>query len=353
MAEKDLSDALQARVAAAYDNREPLRISAGNSKAFLGHATHGTELSVGEHCGILSYEPKELVITARAGTRLTDVEAALAENGQTLAFEPPHFGPTATLGGTIACNLSGPRRPYAGAARDFVLGVRIINGRGEILRFGGEVMKNVAGYDVSRLMAGAYGTLGVLLDITLKVLPRASMECTLVQQRSPEEAIRTMNSWAGEPLPLTACAYDGDLLYARLEGHSSAVNAAKQRVGGDVLDEADFWRGLNEQRHGFFQDPRPLWRIAPRPTAGPLPLPGKSFIDWGGGLRWLKTDAGADAVRETAQRAAGHAMLFRGSAGSAAVFQPLPPALAALHKRIKAAFDPAGILNPARLYPDL
>lgn len=348
----DAAATLQARVAAAHASGTPLRIVGSGSKSFLGTKPSGEQLSVAEHCGILRYEPKELVITARAGTTLSEVEAALAEHNQMLAFEPPHFGPNATLGGTIACNLSGPRRPFAGAARDFVLGVRLINGRGEILRFGGEVMKNVAGYDLSRLMAGAYGTLGVLLDVTLKVLPRPSAAYTLVQQRDAADAILTMNRWAGEPLPLTACAYDGDILYARLEGHDSAVQAAHARLGGEVVEDETFWTRLREHQLQFFHDHRPLWRVATAPAASPLTVSGKSLVDWGGALRWIKTEAPAEAVRAIARRAGGHATLFRSDAATTPAFEPLTPALRTLHQRIKAAFDPAGILNRGRLYPE-
>lgn len=352
MTSRDLSLELQSQVVDAYRSGEPLRVLGSGSKSFLGPACAGKLLRVADHRGIVSYEPKELVITARAGTRLREVEAALAEHDQMLAFEPPYFGADATLGGTIACNLSGPRRPFAGAARDFVLGVRIINGRGEMLRFGGEVMKNVAGYDLSRLMAGAYGTLGVLLEVTLKVMPRPRSTCTIMQQRSVEDAIQIMNRWAGEPLPLSACAYDGDMLYARLEGHSAAVRAAHEQIGGEVLDQGEFWTTLNEQRHGFFQDQRSLWRIATAPAAAPLRIPGKWFMDWSGALRWLKSDAPAEVVRIAARGAGGHAMLFRGNLAGEAAFEPLTRPLAELHRRLKAAFDPAGVLNRGRLYAD-
>lgn len=353
MSGKDATLALQARVAAAHASGIPLRIVGGGSKSFLGPAASGEPLSTGEHHGIIRYEPKELVFTARAGTPLREVEAALAEHNQILAFEPPHFGPDATLGGTVACNLSGPRRPFAGAARDFVLGVRMINGRGEILRFGGEVMKNVAGYDLSRLMAGAYGTLGLLLEVTLKVLPRPQTVLTLMQQRKVEDAIHIMNRWAGEPLPLSACAYDGDVLYARLEGHDSAVRVAHKLIGGDVADDDNFWMALREQKHQFFQHHQPLWRLATAPAASPVAVPGRSFIDWGGALRWLQTDAPAASVRAAARKAGGHATLFRADVAGSAAFEPLAPALAMLHQRIKAAFDPANILNRGRLYADL
>ena len=377
---QDLTQELAGQVTAAHDAGRPLRIQGGASKTWLGRAVAGEALAVAGHRGILSYEPTELVITARAGTPLTEIKAALAERGQWLAFEPPHFdarpapapagGPGAdagaTLGGTIACGLSGPARPYAGAARDFVLGVRIINGRGEVLRFGGEVMKNVAGYDLSRLMVGAQGTLGVLLEVSLKVLPRPATELTLALDLTAGEAIDRFNRWAGQPLPLSAACHDGERAYVRVAGSEAAVLAAHARLGGEaVAAGADFWRGVRELRHAFFQQPAPLWRLSLPPTAPHDPSLGRQFIDWGGALRWVQGEQPPWAV---AQAAGGHATYYgRGPAGQpdpraggqagdppgGQVFQPLPPALLALHQRLKAALDPRGILNPGRLYPDL
>ncbi len=246
---KDISGAIVAAVAA----RTPLAIHGSGSKCFLTGDIAGAALDVTKHRGIVSYEPTELVLTARTGTPLSEIESALAEKNQMLAFEPPHFGPKATLGGTIACNLSGPRRPYCGSARDFVLGTRIINGRGEILKFGGQVMKNVAGYDVSRLMAGSYGTLGVLLDISLKVLPIPAREITLRFEMGADDAIRTMNIWAGQPLPLSAACHVGDTLYVRLSGTDKSVRAAHIKLGGDHdARGAAFWHELREQQLLFF-----------------------------------------------------------------------------------------------------
>lgn len=375
---QDLTRELAGQVTAAHDAGRSLRIQGGASKTWLGRAVAGEALAVAGHRGILSYEPTELVITARAGTPLTEIKAALAERGQWLAFEPPHFdarpapagGPGAdagaTLGGTIACGLSGPARPYAGAARDFVLGVRIINGRGEVLRFGGEVMKNVAGYDLSRLMVGAQGTLGVLLEVSLKVLPRPATELTLALDLTAGEAIDRFNRWAGQPLPLSAACHDGERAYVRVAGSEAAVLAAHARLGGEaVAAGADFWRGVRELRHAFFQQPAPLWRLSLPPTAPHDPGLGRQFIDWGGALRWVQGEQPQWAV---AQAAGGHATYYgRGPAGQPGVqvggqageppdgqvFQPLPPALLALHQRLKAALDPRGILNPGRLYPDL
>lgn len=350
----DRTGELSAAIQAAMTGNTALNIVGGDSKEFLGRTPRGTRLSTAAHRGILHYEPSELVITARAGTTLRELEHTLAEHAQMLACEPPHFGDNATLGGAVACGLSGPRRPYAGSVRDFVLGCRIINGRGEVLRFGGEVMKNVAGYDVSRLMCGAMGTLGLLLDISMKVLPRPAMETTLAQECTAAVALARMNAWAGRPLPLSAAMYDGEQLRFRLSGAASAVKAARQHMGGEPVTDADgFWRDLGELRHGFFADATPLWRLSLPPASAPLDLPGKSLIDWGGAQRWLLSSADEGLIRAAAVAAGGHATLLRGGTRDAERFHPLPANLLALHRSLKQAFDPAGIFNPGRLYANL
>ncbi|MEJ2326644.1 MAG: glycolate oxidase subunit GlcE [Chromatiaceae bacterium] len=341
------------RVAAAAHT--PIQIQGSGSKAFLGRAPAGEPFSVGGHCGILNYQPKELVVTARSGTTLEEIEGTLAKEGQMLAFEPPYFGPGATLGASIACGLSGPARPYAGSARDFVLGVRVLTGKAETLRFGGEVMKNVAGYDIPRLMTGAFGTLGVLLEVSLKVMPVPAAEETLVQERSTAEAIVLMNQWAGRPLPLTATCHDGDRLYLRLSGAETSVRQAASVIGGEPLsDHGTFWRSkLREQGHGFFHRDKALWRIS-LPAATPrLDLPGNWLMEWGGAQRWLRTDLDASAIRKAAGAAGGHATLFRGGDRSGQVFHSLSPALLQLHRNLKQAFDPLGLFNPGRIYPEL
>lgn len=335
----------------------PLAIQGSGSKAFYGRTVSeaARPLTVSGYRGVVSYEPTELVITAAAGTPLHELEAVLAECKQMLGFEPPYFAPGATLGGTIACGLSGPRRPYTGAARDFVLGVKLINGKGEILRFGGQVIKNVAGYDVSRLVTGSLGTLGVILEVSLKVLPRPTSEQTLVQTTREADAIERFNRWAACPYPLSAAAWDGKALYLRLSGAASAVAEAAEQLGGDHLPEpqaAEFWHGLREHQLAFFDTGQPLWRLSLPPASKPLALPGATFIDWGGAQRWLATDAAADTVFAAAAAAAGHATLFRGGDRQGPVFQPLGPTLARLHRNIKASLDPAGVFNPGRLYPD-
>ena len=353
----DSGEALRQRVIEAFADATPLRPEGGGSKSFLGASAVGEPLSLREHSGIITYEPRELVIRARAGTPLAEIDQALAEHRQMLAFEPPAFGSDATIGGTIACGLSGPRRPWVGSARDFVLGVRIVNGRGDALHFGGEVMKNVAGYDVSRLMVGAFGTLGVILDVSLKVLPRPECELTLTQSRDQSDALRIMNASA-RLAPLSAACWHDGLLSIRLSGAESAVIAAADSLGGDCVADGDaFWVAVKEHRHAFFQPAlageSPLWRLSVAPTSAPLALSGAQFIDWGGAQRWWLSDAPAERIRAVAESAGGHAIRFRGGAGDTAVFHPLPTPLMALHKRLKQAFDPGRILNPGRQYAEL
>ena len=328
----------------------PLRIRGGGTKDFYGEQSLGDALEMSPYSGIVAYEPKELVLTVRAGTRLAEVERELAAQRQMLPFEPPHFGEQATIGGAVAAGLSGPRRPYAGAVRDFVLGTRIVNGKGEDLSFGGRVIKNVAGYDISRLMAGALGTLGVITEISFKVLPRAPAEATLAFEMDEASATEQANRWAGMPLPLSGTAWEAGRLRVRLSGAETAVAAAKAKMGGEAIDAGDYWRDLREQRLPFFAGERALWRVSVPQACEPMALSSAPLVEWGGGLRWLSGDVDPLAVRSTAERAGGHATLFRGGDRSVGVFHPLKAPIAKIHKRLKDAFDPAGILNPNRMY---
>lgn len=350
----DMEKQLQQQVEAAIADKTPLSIIGGNSKASYGYPHQGSPLNVAGHQGITHYEPTELVLSARAGTSLEEIEHTLNRNNQMLAFEPPHFGPGATIGGTIACNLSGPRRPYMGSARDFLLGTKIINGKAEVLRFGGEVMKNVAGYDVSRLMCGAMGTLGILLEVSLKVLPRPALEKTLVTETSADTAIRIMNQWSGKPLPISASAWADNRLYVRLSGTADAVQSACKHINGEILEGAnEFWHRLGEQQLPFFNTKAPLWRLSLPPTSDMLNLTGPCLIEWGGGLRWIISDAPAEGIFAAAVAAGGHASLFAGGDRGQHVFQPLHPGLLAVHRNLKQSFDPQGIFNRGRMYQDL
>ena len=344
---------LQERIRLAGERATPLRPRGGGSKDFYGERLEGEVLDTRVHAGVSDYEPSELVLTARCGTALSEVEHLLEKNGQCLPFEPPHFG-AATFGGCIAAGLSGPRRASAGAVRDFVLGVKLIDGRARELDFGGRVMKNVAGYDVSRLAAGSLGTLGLIAEASVKVLPKAEHELTLALRLGEAEAIEKMNRWAGEPLPISASAWCDGVLRIRLSGAGPAVRAAALRLGGDPLDDAQaFWRGLREQTDPFFERAQRLWRLAVASATPPLALAGRQLIEWGGAQRWLRSEAAADDVREAARRAGGHATLFRAADKGTGSFAPLDAVLLGLHRALKAEFDPEGILNPGRLYAEL
>lgn len=349
----DRTEQLQGAVGRALAAGTPIEIRGSGSKDFYGRTPCGQPLEVGDHRGVVYYEPSELVVTARSGTRLKDLEALLAGEGQMLPFEPPYFGDGATLGGTIACNLSGPRRPYAGAARDFVLGVRLINGKGEIVNFGGQVMKNVAGYDLSRLMAGAMGILGLLLEVSMKVLPVPETDLTLAMDASQGGAIEAMNGYAARPLPLSAAAWAEGRMYLRLSGSQSGVGAAARELGGDRMParEAEvFWTGLREHRLDFFDGGDVLWRVSLPPATPPLSWPGTWLIDWGGGQRWLRSDMTRDELVRQAASIGGHVTAFRGGPRDEEVFHPLDEAAMGLHRRIKDAMDPRRVFNPGRMY---
>lgn len=351
---QDIIKHLSNTVREAGRDHRPLRIQGSGSKSFYGRAVQGVALDVSPYRGIVSYEPTELVITARAGTPLAEIEAVLADQRQMLPFEPPHFGPGATLGGCIAAGLSGPRRAYSGAVRDYVLGVRMIDGKGEDLRFGGQVMKNVAGYDVSRLMTGSLGTLGLLLEVSLKILPLPAEELTLRFDMAEREALQTMNRWAAQPLSLSATCYADGALSVRLSGASAAIKSVRQKLGGEVVDDAaSFWRSVREQQHPFFKTNETLWRLSLPSTAAAITVPGRQLIEWGGALRWLESDASSATIRETAAALGGHATLFRNTELNNEPFHPMTPPLLALHQRLKKTFDPHGIFNPGRLYQNL
>ena len=333
-----------------------MRLRGGGSKDFYGEVPQGELLDTRDYAGIVAYEPTELVITARCGTPLAELEAALRARGQFLAFEPPHFAPGATVGGMVAAGLSGPRRQAVGAVRDFVLGVRMLDGRGDDLTFGGQVMKNVAGYDVSRPMAGSLGTLGMILEVSLKVPPLPFAEATLKLELPQDKAIEMLNHWGGKPIPISACAWAGGDLSVRLSGAASAIRAAREAIGGELMEPEQalgFWQGMREQTEGFFRTDKPLWRLSVPSATPPLALPGDELIEWGGALRWLASNADARTIREAAAQAGGHATLFRATDKSAGVFTPLAPALLNIHRRLKHSFDPAGVFNPGRMYPDL
>ncbi|CAH0156665.1 putative FAD-linked oxidoreductase Rv2280 [Massilia sp. Bi118] len=355
---QQILEGFQSQVCAAAAEKRALRIRGGGTKDWYGQRLEGETLDTRAYAGIVDYEPTELVITARCGTPLGEIEAALAERKQMLAFEPPHFGDGATLGGAIAAGLSGPRRANSGALRDFVLGAKLLDGKGEVLTFGGQVMKNVAGYDVSRLLAGSMGTLGLLLEVSVKVLPVAYREATLRFAMSEVDAIRKLNEWGGQPLPISGSCWLDGVLALRLSGAQAAVDAAVRTLGtahgGEPMpDCAAFWASLREQRHAFFEGDAPLWRLSVPSTAAAIGIEGPQLIEWGGAQRWLRADgdaATAQRIRAAVTACGGHATLFRGGDKSVGVFQPLAPAVVKIHERLKAGFDPSNIFNPGRMY---
>ena len=348
----DRTESIQAEVRAAFESGTPLAIEGGGTKRFYGRMPAGEPLAVGGHHGIVNHEPSELVLTVRAGTPVREIQAALAEHGQWLPFDPPRHAEDSTIGGVVACGFSGPTRAWVGAVRDFVLGSRIVNGRGDVLSFGGEVMKNVAGYDVSRLMAGALGTLGVLLEVSFKLLPRPARDSTRVFELTAREAIVRMTQWARSPLPILGGLHDGERLHVRLAGAELAVEEAADRLGGETGDGA-VWADLRDHRLGFFaEEGPPLWRLCVPAHAPPLDLPDPVLVDWGGAQRWVRSDAPEPDLRAAASAAGGHATCYRGG-DRERPFHPLDEGIALLHARLKSAFDPGRILNRDRLYADL
>jgi glycolate oxidase FAD binding subunit len=365
------------RIRAAATDHTPLRIRGGGSKDFYGQSLQGEVLDTRAHSGIVSYEPSELVVTVRAGTPLADLEAALAEKGQCLPFEPPHFNATtastATVGGMVAAGLSGPARASVGAVRDYVLGAVLLNGRGELLTFGGQVMKNVAGYDVSRLLVGSMGTLGLITEVSLKVLPVAPAEATLVFEIDQAQALAQLHRWGAQPLPLNASCWvhehsdlgQRELLCVRLRGAVAAVESAchkmTQNLSAERLDNSvasTAWQTCREMQLPFFTSPPSpdmgLWRLSVAQTAPVLDLPWPQLVEWHGGQRWVWAPASqAPRLRATALAAGGHASLFRTAQDgdqSVGVFAPLASPLDRIHRELKKQFDPAGIFNPGRMF---
>ena len=348
----DRQESIIERVKAALDQRSPMAIHGGNSKTFYGYPAQGEPLDISGHSGVVEYDPGELVISCRAGSRLADIKALLAENGQHLPFEPPAYGDQATIGGTVACGFSGPRRPWSGSLRDYLLGVKMVNGSGQMVRFGGQVMKNVAGYDISRLLAGSMGTLGVLLEVSFKVLPMPARELTLSFDCDQAEAIRRVNLWSGLPLPLSGASWWQGRLQVRLSGAVSETGHAADRMqAGHVIEDTGFWGELAEQRTDFFSEPGNLWRLSLPSATDPVDLGGDCLVDWGGAQRWYQTPLQEHEIRDLAASNGGHATLFRGDSDYER-FHPMAPALQRMQRRIKQAFDPDGLFNPYRMSRD-
>ena len=354
----DRTEELAERVSRAAATRTALRIVGGDTKRFYGRAVEAEPLELSGHTGVVNYDPAELVVTVRAGTRLRHLKDLLLDHGQRLPFEPPAFGDAATIGGVVAAGLSGPARIARGPVRDYVLGARLLTGDGRVLRFGGAVMKNVAGYDVSRLLAGSLGILGVILDVSLKVLPVAVGTRTLRQVVDARGAIDRLAKATQRGVPVTASHWHAGVLHVRLEGSARALDAVAALVGGDTVDAdtaAQFWVDVREQRLDHFSAVRGLlWRLHVPAVASVAALEQCTpfAFEWNGLQRWV-AGLDADTAHALARAAGGHAACFRGASPGDEVFSPLPSAMLDLHRNVKRVFDPAGILNPGRLYAAL
>jgi FAD/FMN-containing dehydrogenase len=351
---------LMDRVAAARADKSPLDIRGGGTKTFYANPPRGAVLDTRELAGISSYEPSELVVTVLAGTPLVELESALAECGQCLPFEPPRYAAGGTVGGMVAAGLAGPARASVGPLRDFVLGVSILSGTGELLTFGGQVMKNVAGYDVSRVMAGAWGVLGILCEVSLKVMPAPPAVRTVCFELDEASALSQLTRWAGKAIALHASSWHRGELYVRLAGAASVVNGVDLAGGRELATQAaqSWWADVRDHRHAFFdmspaklQAGECLWRLAVPDTAPRLSLPGEQFIEWGGGQRWWRSAAPAIEVRAVATALGGHATLVRALDKSPGAFSPVSAASMRIQERLKQSFDPEGVFNPGRLYP--
>jgi len=353
----DIAKTLQQQIIDAAQSRQALNIIGNNSKAFYG-CTIADEntlpLNVSEHSGIIDYQPSELTLTARAGTPLRKINELLAEHGQMLAFEPPTFDGRASLGGCIATALAGPRRPWTGSVRDYVIGIRVLTGDGKDVRFGGKVMKNVAGYDLFRPMAGALGTLGVILDVTLKLLPLPEREISYSMEIDTAAMQAMLRDWRYASMPLSASSYYNNIFSIRLSGSAAAIDNAVSKLSAAQQEiSSDYWQNLNEHKLPFFDDPIPLYRLVVPGNAPCDKLDDEILIDWAGALRWIKSHSSFKEIQNRAAASGGTASVYRNGHRDEDVFMPLPDSLLALHKRIKDVMDPVGILNPGRLYREL
>lgn len=349
--EKDDSMRLVDEIREALQKNQPLRIRGGDSKAFLGRPVQASEIDTRSHTGVVHYDPTELVVTVRAGTPVSQLNEILAANVQHLPPEPPDFDGRATVGGMVASGLAGPRRPWAGSVRDHVLGCRVIDGGGRHMRFGGQVMKNVAGYDFSRLVAGSHGCLGLITEVSLKVLPLPRKTFSLALEIAPEIGMRRLAQWRGTAMPISGAFHCGRRLHLRLEGGEAIVDAARMQLGGEATTP-NIWADLRERRLAFFDSALPLWRLSVPWQAPLLRLPGNTLLDWAGAQRWLASNASPQSIHSAAQSVGGHATCYTPQA-SESPFQPLPKMLMRFHKSLKEQVDPQGVFNPGRMYAGL
>ena len=363
---QDSAHILQQQVLQAYTEKKPLSVVGGNSKCFYGNSLDAEIIKTSCHKGILEHEPTELVITARAGTPLQEIDQTLAANHQTLAFEPPHFSDNATVGGMIAAGLSGPARPYQASVQDAVLGCTILNGKGEVLRFGGKVMKNVAGYDVSRLMVGSLGCLGIILDVTLKVIPATMAEATFIFKMEPNQCPAFINELRHQGYPVSAsCHFEGELLVRFSAGNNEIESLNKSLsknyayIDSRQLQDSSFWLHLKEHTLPFFSLEKEdsdlsLWRLsvsADTDVSSLIDAQTNFISEWGNCVYWFKSNSQSELVFNTAKNISGSASVFKANNDAMTNrFQPLSAVVGNWHKELKNAFDPADILNRGKMY---
>ncbi|MGK0270345.1 MAG: glycolate oxidase FAD binding subunit [Cocleimonas sp.] len=356
----DISIELQNSVKVAISDKSPLYIHGGNSKLFFGNIVDAKPLDISPHTGIIDYEPTELCITVRAGTLLSDIEKVLTAENQILPFEPPQYSPNATIGGALATGISGPRRAYTGSVRDAILGVKIINGEGEIVSFGGQVMKNVAGYDLSRMMVRSQGTLGVILEVSIRLLPKPKDEITISLEGSQSFAINFFQSLRTQQLPVTASAWFNDQAFLRLSGsEKSLAFQLKEMISNNkaspVENPSQFWNDIRDHKHHFFgRMDKPLWRLSLPPAADEIKqINDNQLIEWGGAQRWVNTNTPPNIVHSSANSRNGYATLFQGNIPETSCFPKLDDNLLKLHRQLKNNMDPNHIFNPGRMYSGL
>ena len=354
--DNDISSLLQQQVRESIQNKTSLYIHGGNSKLFYGNSVNAEALDVSQHTGIISYEPTELCLTVRAGTRLSDIENLLNEQNQILPFEPPQYTPNATIGGAVASGISGPRRAYTGSVRDAILGVKIINGDGEIVSFGGQVMKNVAGYDLSRMMVRSQGTLGVILEVSIRLLPKPAHDLTLSFEAKQDFALNFFQLSRTQQLPITASAWFNDQVYLRLSGSESSLISKQKKLGAETVEDSDvFWSDIRDHKHHFFgRTDKPLWRLSLPPATNQIvKIDDNQLIEWGGSQRWVNTNTPANIMRSIATSNKGYATLFRGEIPETPCFPSLDENLMKIHTQLKRNMDPHGLFNLGRIYSRL